>query len=153
VIVGNGVADRLVYPKDPPGDVRAFDAPTGRLGWAVHTGPPAREPGHDTWGDDPREETRHTHGRAPVTPGQARGLLYLPVSTPSNDFYGGARPGQNLFAESIVCLDAATAARKWHFQTVHHGLWDYDLPSPPNLVTIAPDGGRVDAVVQLTKQG
>ncbi len=83
----------------------------------------------------------------------ARGLLYLPVSTPSNDFYGGRRPGANLFAESLVCLDAATGRRKWHYQIVHHGLWDYDLPSPPNLVSITVAGRRIDAVAQLTKMG
>ena len=83
----------------------------------------------------------------------ARGLVYVPLGTPSNDFYGGRRPGANVFAESLVCLDAATGLRKWHFQIVHHGLWDYDNPSPPNLVTIQVDGRRVDAVVQLTKQG
>ena len=75
------------------------------------------------------------------------------MSTPSNDFYGARRPGQNLFADSIVCLDAATGARKWHFQIVHHGLWDYDMPSPPSVVSIKADGHAVDAVVQLTKQG
>jgi quinoprotein glucose dehydrogenase len=84
---------------------------------------------------------------------EARGLLYLPVSTPSNDFYGVRRPGANLFAESIVCLEAATGRRKWHFQVVRHGLWDYDLPAAPVLVSIMVDGRRIDAVVQLTKQG
>src|SRR5215471_8472312 len=153
VIVGNGVADRLAYPKDPPGDVRAFDARSGRLVWTFHTVPQAGETGNDTWADDSWKVTGHTNVWAPMTLDEPRGLLYLPVSTPSNDFYGGARPGQNLFAESIVCLDAATGVRKWHFQTVHHGLWDYDLPSPPNLVSIKPDGRAVDAVVQLTKQG
>ena len=88
-----------------------------------------------------------------MTLDEARGLLYLPVSTPSNDFYGGKRPGQNLFGESLVCLDATTGKRKWHFQTVHHGLWDYDLPGPPVLVTIHVDGKKIDAVVQLTKTG
>ena len=83
----------------------------------------------------------------------ARGLVYLPVSTPSNDFYGGARLGDNLFAESLVCLDAATGKRKWHYQIVHHGLWDYDLASPPELATIHVDGRRLDVVVQLTKTG
>ena len=83
----------------------------------------------------------------------ARGLVYVPLGTPSNDFYGGRRPGANVFAESLVCLDAATGVRKWHFQIVHHGLWDYDNPSPPNLVTIRVDGRTIDAVVQLTKQG
>ena len=80
-----------------------------------------------------------------------RGLIYLPVSTPNNDFYGGHRRGQNLFAESLVCLDARTGERVWHFQTVHHGLWDYDLPAPPGLVTIEVDGRRIDAVVAVTK--
>jgi quinoprotein glucose dehydrogenase len=88
-----------------------------------------------------------------MTLDERRGLLYLPVSTPSNDFYGGRRPGKNLYAESLVCLDAATGRVKWHFQTVHHGLWDYDLASPPNLVTIRPGGRSIDAVVQLTKIG
>ena len=77
----------------------------------------------------------------------------MPLGTPSNDFFGGRRPGANLFAESLVCLDANTGARKWHYQMVHHGLWDYDNPSPPNLVTIRVDGRTIDAVVQLTKQG
>jgi quinoprotein glucose dehydrogenase len=88
-----------------------------------------------------------------MTLDQARGLLYLPTSTPSSDYYGGERPGANLFAESLVCLDAATGKIKWHFQTVHHGLWDYDNPAPPNLVTITVDGRQIDAVAQITKQG
>jgi quinoprotein glucose dehydrogenase len=82
-----------------------------------------------------------------------RGLVYLPVSTPSNDFFGGRRPGANLFGESLVCLDAVTGKRKWHFQIVHHGLWDYDLASPPTLATINVDGKKIDAVVQLRKEG
>ena len=153
VIVGNGVADRLVYPKDPPGDVRAFDARTGKTVWTFHTVPQAGEVGNDTWEEESWKTTGHTNVWAPMTLDERRGLLYLPVSTPSNDFYGARRPGANLFAESIVCLDAATGVRRWHFQIVHHGIWDYDLPSPPNIVSIKPDGRAVDAVVQLTKQG
>ena len=84
---------------------------------------------------------------------EARGLLYLPTSTPTSDYYGGQRPGANLFAESLVCLDAATGKMKWHFQTVHHGLWDWDIPTQPNLVTITVDGRRIDAVAQVTKRG
>ncbi len=83
----------------------------------------------------------------------ARGLLYVPVGTPSNDFFGGRRLGADLFGESLVCLDATTGKRKWHYQLAHHGIWDYDPPSPPNLVTITVGGRRIDAVVQLTKQG
>jgi glucose dehydrogenase len=153
VIVGNGVADRLVFPKDPPGDVRAFDARTGRLAWTFYTVPRSGEFGSDTWGNGSEKFTGHTNVWAPITLDAERGLLYLPVSTPSNDFYGGMRPGQNLFGESLVCLDAATGKRKWHFQTVHHGLWDYDLPGPPVLATIRVNGRRIDAVVQLTKTG
>ena len=153
VILGNGVGDRLVYKNDPPGDVRAFDARTGRRVWAFHTIPQRGELGNDTWGDESWKFTGHTNVWAPMTLDAERGLVYLPVSTPSNDFFGGRRPGTNLFAESLVCLDAATGVRKWHFQIIHHGLWDYDNPSPPNLVTIRPNGKTIDAVVQLTKQG
>ena len=152
VILGNGVGDRLAYANDPPGDVRAFDARTGKQVWTFHTIPQPGELGNDTWGAESWKFTGHTNVWAPMTLDEARGLLYLPVSTPSNDFYGGRRPGANLFAESIVCLDAATGQRKWHFQIVHHGVWDYDLASPPSLVTITAGGRRIDAVVQLTKQ-
>ena len=153
VIVGNGVGDRLTYRRDPPGDVQAFDARTGRRAWIFHSVPDAGEFGVDTWGNDSWKFTGHANVWAPMTLDERRGLLYLPVSTPSNDFYGGRRPGQNLFADAVVCLDAATGVRRWHFQIVHHGLWDYDMPSPPNLVRIRPGGRAVDAVVQLTKQG
>jgi quinoprotein glucose dehydrogenase len=149
VILGNGVADRLVYKKDPPGDVRAFDARTGKLVWTFYTVPRAGEFGVDTWGGGSETFTGHTNVWAPMTLDSSRGLLYLPVSTPSNDFYGGARPGANLFAESLVCLDAATGKRKWHYQLVHHGLWDYDPPGPPVLAK----SGSTDVVVQLTKMG
>ncbi len=153
VIVGNGVGDRLVYKNDPPGDVRAFDARTGRRVWSFHTIPQAGEVGNETWGNDSWKFTGHTNVWAPFTLDEKRGLVYLPVSTPSNDYYGGNRPGNNLFGEALVCLDANTGARKWHFQIVHHGLWDYDLASPPVLATINVDGKKIDAVVQLTKEG
>lgn len=152
VILGNGVGDRLVYRNEPPGDVRAFNARTGKQVWTFHTIPQSEEFGNDTWQADSWKFTGHTNVWAPMTLDEKRGLLYLPVSTPGNDFYGGRRPGANLFGESIVCLDANTGKRKWHFQIVHHGLWDYDLASPPNLVTITVGGRKVDAVVQLTKQ-
>ena len=153
VIVGNGVADRIAYKKDPPGDIRAFHARTGKLVWTFHTVPRKGEFGSETWEDGSNEFTGHTNVWAPMTLDDARGLLYMPVSTPSNDFYGGRRPGKNLFADSIVCLDAATGQRRWHYQLVHHGLWDYDMPSPPSLVSITVNGKRIEAVAQLTKQG
>ena len=153
IILGNGVGDRLTYKNDPPGDVRAFSAKTGKLVWKFNTIPQKGEFGNNTWDAGSWQFTGHTNVWAPMTLDAARGLLYMPVSTPSNDYYGGRRPGQNLFAESLVCLDANTGQRKWHYQIVHHGLWDYDPASPPNLVTITVDGRRIDAVVQLTKQG
>jgi quinoprotein glucose dehydrogenase len=153
IIVGNGVGDRLTYKNDPPGDVRAFHARTGKLVWKFNTIPQRGEFGNNTWDAGSWQFTGHTNVWAPMSLDDARGLLFMPVSTPSNDYYGGRRPGANLFAESIVCLDANTGRRKWHFQIVHHGLWDYDPASAPNLVTITVDGKRIDAVVQLTKQG
>jgi len=153
VILGNGVGDRLSYKGDPPGDVRAFDAKTGKQVWRFNTVPGAGEFGNDTWGNESWKTTGHTNVWAPMSLDETRGLLYLPVSTPSNDFFGGDRPGKNLFGESLVCLDAMTGVRKWHFQIVHHGLWDYDPASAPALVTMTMNGRRVDAVVQLTKQG
>jgi quinoprotein glucose dehydrogenase len=153
VIVGNGVADRLMYRKDPPGDVRAYDVRTGKQVWSFHTVPWTGEFGADTWQDRSNEETGHTNVWAPMTLDEKRGLLYMPVSTPSNDFYGARRKGNGLFGDSLVCLDAATGLRKWHYQIIHHGLWDYDPPSPPSLVTITVKGRKIDAVVQPTKQG
>ena len=152
VIVGNGVADRLIYKKDPPGDVRAYSAVTGKLVWSFHTVPHDGEFGSDTWEKGSNHYTGHTNVWAPMTLDDQRGLLYLPVSTPSNDNYGGNRTGANLFADSLVCLDAATGERKWHYQIVHHGLWDYDMPGPPSLIHITMDRKPIDAVAQLTKQ-
>jgi quinoprotein glucose dehydrogenase len=121
--------------------------------WRFRTVPEPGEFGNDTWRDDSWRFTGHTNVWAPFTIDSARGLVYLPVGTPSNDWYGGRRKGVNLFAEAVVCLDARTGRRVWHFQVAHHGLWDYDLPAPPNVVTIRRGGERVDAVVVPTKQG
>ncbi len=153
VILSNSVDDRVIYRRDPPGDVRAYDARTGKRVWSFHTVPQKGEFGNDTWKNDSWKYTGHANAWAPITLDEQRGLVYLPLGTPSNDFYGGQRPGQNLFGESLVCLDANTGKRKWHFQVVHHGLWDYDLPAPPNLVTLTVAGRRIDAAVQLTKMG
>lgn len=153
VIVGNGVGDRLAYRGDPPGDVQAFDVRTGKRVWRFETIPPPGQFGSDTWRDSSWSYMGHTNVWAPFTVDSARGLVYLPVGTPTNDWYGGERKGANLFAESIVCLDARTGKRVWHYQITHHGLWDYDLPAPPNLLTVTHNGKRVDAVAVPTKQG
>jgi quinoprotein glucose dehydrogenase len=153
VIVGSQIPDRVQLP-DPVGYVQAFNARTGARVWTFSVIPQSpKDPGAGTWEQESWRTTGHANVWAPMTLDVARGLLYLPTSTPSSDYYGGERPGANLFAESLVCLDAATGKMKWHFQTVHHGLWDYDNPAPPNLVTITVDGRRIDAVAQITKQG
>jgi quinoprotein glucose dehydrogenase len=153
VLLGNGVGDRLVYQRDPPGDVRAFDARTGKQVWTFHTTPVKGDPETATWANDSWNVTGHANVWAPFTVDVQRGLVYLPVTTPSNDYYGAHRLGNNLFAESLVCLDAATGKRKWYFQITHHGLWDYDPPAAPVLVTMTVNDRRIDAVVQVTKQG
>ena len=153
VIVGSSIPDRLNYKGDPPGTVQAFDAKTGKRVWVFYTVPQPGEFGNETWENDSWAFTGHANVWGPMSLDEGRGLLYVPTSTPSSDFWGGRRPGANLFAETLVCLDAATGKRKWHFQAVHHGLWDYDFVSPPNLVTITVDGKRIDAVAEVSKQG
>lgn len=153
VILGNGVGDRLMYRGDPPGDVQAINARTGKRVWAFNPVPTPGQVGHDTWGNGSWEHTGHTNVWAPFTIDSARAIVYLPFGTPSNDWYGGRRPGDNLFAEAIVALDIRTGERLWHYQIVHHGVWDYDLPAPPNVVTVKVPNGRVDAVIVPTKQG
>src|SRR4051794_1279069 len=154
VIVGNGVADRLVYPNDPPGDVQAFDVKSGKRVWSFSPVPrSADDQGAETWADQSWKTTGHTNVWAPFSVDERRGLVYLPVSTPSNDWYGGARKGNNLYAESIVCLDARNGKRVWHFQTVHHGLWDYDLPTAPVLGTVTVNGKPRDIVAMPAKTG
>jgi quinoprotein glucose dehydrogenase len=153
VIVGSQVPDRVQLP-DPMGYVQAFNARTGQRVWTFSVIPQsARDPGAETWENESWRQNGHANVWAPMALDEQRGLIYLPTSTPTSDYYGGGRPGANLFAESLVCLDAATGQMKWHFQTVHHGLWDWDLPTQPNLVTITVGGRRIDAVAQVTKRG
>jgi quinoprotein glucose dehydrogenase len=151
LIVGSSIADTL-RPDSPPGHVRAFDVRTGALRWTFHTIPQPGEPGAETWETGTRL-TGAVNVWSTITADLARGLVFLPVSTPSPDFYGGDRLGDNLYSDSVVALDAQTGAVRWHFQTVHHDLWDYDLAAPPVLVTIDREGKRIDAVAQATKHG
>ncbi|MBV8847373.1 MAG: pyrroloquinoline quinone-dependent dehydrogenase [Bryobacterales bacterium] len=153
VILGSQVPDRVQLP-DPVGYVQTFNARTGKRVWTFSVIPQSSTGGGaETWENESWKTSGHGNVWAPMALDEARGLLYLPTSTPSSDYYGGQRKGANLFAESLVCLDAATGKMKWYFQTVHHGLWDYDNPAPPNLITITVNGRRIDAVAQVTKQG
>ena len=154
VIVGSRVPDGVQREFDPPGTVQAFDVHTGERRWVFFTIPQSSEDfGADTWEDESWRYTGHANVWGLMSLDTERGLLYIPTSTPSSDYWGGRRKGANLFAESLVCLDARTGERQWHFQTVHHGLWDYDLSAAPNLVTITVDGREIDAVAQVTKNG
>ena len=154
VIVGSRVPDRIQHRFDTPGSVQAFDVHTGERRWAFYTVPQSNDEfGVDTWEDQSWRFTGHANVWGLMSLDEERGLLYVPTSTPSSDYWGGRRLGANLFAESLLCLDARTGERQWHFQAVHHGLWDYDLTSPPNLVTITVDGRTIDAVAEVSKQG
>ncbi len=152
VVVGGAVDDFQSTRLMPPGDVQGFDARTGKRLWVFHTVPQAGEFGNDTWEDGSWRYTGNTNVWTCMTADPELGYVYLPVSTPTNDWYGGHRPGAGLFGESIVCLNARTGKRVWHYQFVHHGLWDYDPPCAPNLLDITLNGKRVKAVVQVTKQ-
>jgi quinoprotein glucose dehydrogenase len=161
VIVGDVVVVGVAFsaggaPKTKeaiPGWVRGYDVRTGALKWTFHTIPLAGEYGNDTWQEDSWQYSGNTGVWSPFTADAKRGYVYLPVEAATGDFYGGHRPGDNLFADSLVCLDAATGKRVWHFQTIHHDVWDYDLPAPPVLVDITVDGKKIPAVAQVTKTG
>jgi quinoprotein glucose dehydrogenase len=151
VIVGGGGGEGP-YP-EAPGHIRAFDARTGKRRWIFHTVPKPGEFGHDTWSGDSWKTTGGTNCWAGLSLDPGRGIVFAGIGSPSFDFYGGNRKGANLFGNCVLALDARTGERIWHFQTVHHDVWDYDLPAQPALITIRQKGKRVDAVVQVTKQG
>src|SRR5262245_1716688 len=153
VVVGSVVPDFPFRGDMPPGDVRGFDVRTGRLRWTFRTVPAPGEVGHEPWSPEAAKTTGNTNVWAPMSADEDLGYVYLPLSAASNVYYGGQRPGDNLFSETLVCLDARTGRRIWHFQIVRHGLWDYDLPAAPNLIDVTVDGRRVKAVAQVTKQG
>ena len=159
VIVGNSIADSgrgtIGNPRSrelPPGDVQAYDVRTGRKLWTFHTVPKEYEAGYETWLNESAKHTGNTNVWAGMAYDPELDYVYLPSSTPTNDTYGGDRLGDNLFAESLVCLDAQTGERVWHFQAVHHGLWDYDFAAMPILGDITVDGRRIKAVMLVSKQ-
>ena len=151
VIVGSVVSDGL--PRGPDGDVRAFKADTGQMVWRFNTVPRPGEVGNDTWKGDSWRDRGGTNVWAPMSCDRKRGILYLPVSSPSPDRYGGERKGKNWFGDSLVALDVRTGRRLWHYQITHHDLWDWDLPAQPNLVEVGRQGKTVPAVAQITKMG
>ena len=137
----------------PPGWMRGFDVKTGAMNWLFPTIPQGDEFGNDSWAGDSWRETGKVSVWTQMSADEELGYLYLPTNTAAPDFYGGHRLGDNLFAESLLALDVETGERVWHFQILHHGLWDYDLPAAPNLMDLTIDGRAVKAVVQVTKQG
>ena len=152
IVVGSSVFDWWGKRPLPPGDVRGFDVVTGRLLWTFHTVAQEGEPGVETWEKESWKEAGNANVWAPMSADEELGYVYLPVSTPSNDYYGGHRPGDGLYGDSLVCLDAATGRKVWHYQLIHHGLWDYDPPAAPNLIDITVNGKPIKAVAQVTKQ-
>ncbi|MAK62049.1 MAG: pyrroloquinoline quinone-dependent dehydrogenase [Ponticaulis sp.] len=154
VVIAQVVADITAPNKEAtPGHIRGFDVRTGELLWTFHTIPQEGEFGNDTWAGDSWKYTGNNGVWSMMSVDVERGYVYLPVEAPSHDFYGGHREGDNLFSQSIVCLDGKTGERVWHFQLVHHGLWDYDPPAAPILHDIVMDGETIPAVTQITKQG
>ncbi len=136
-----------------PGDIRAYDLRTGEMRWIFHTIPRDGELGAETWPKEAWKTRGGANSWSGVTLDRERGLVFLPTGSATPDFWGGDRAGDNLFANSLLALDARTGERRWHFQFVHHDLWDRDLPAPPTLVTIERDGETIDAVAQTTKAG
>jgi len=135
-----------------PGYIRGYDVRTGKKIWTFRTIPHPGEFGNETWEEKSWEYTGNTGAWAPLSADPELGYVYIPVETPTGDFYGGTRPGNNLFAESLVCLDAKTGRRVWHYQLVHHGIWDWDIASPPILADVTIDGRLRKIVAQPTKQ-
>jgi quinoprotein glucose dehydrogenase len=150
VIVGGRNPETLPAP---PGDLRAFDVRTGKLRWSFHTIPHPGEFGYDSWPKDAWKTSGAANNWAGMSLDPVRGFLYVPTGSAAFDFYGADRLGDDLFANCLIALDAATGKRIWHFQEVHHDIWDRDFPSPPALLTVKRDGKNIDAVAQTTKQG
>ncbi|HEU5053176.1 MAG TPA: PQQ-binding-like beta-propeller repeat protein [Hanamia sp.] len=151
IIIGTRVSEEA---DAAPGYIRAYDVNTGKLGWIFHTIPEPGEYGYDSWED--KDAWKHIGGVntwSGFSLDEKRGILFAPTGSASYDFYGGKRLGDDLFANCVLALDASTGKRIWHFQTVHHDVWDRDLPTAPVLITLQKDGKTIDAVAQITKSG
>lgn len=150
LITGSFVNEQL---PSAPGHIRAFNTITGALEWVFHTVPLPGEYGYETWSEDSYQFIGGANNWAGMSLDEERGIVYVPTGSPTYDFWGGNRIGQNLFANSLLALNANTGERIWHYQIIHHDLWDRDLPCPPNLFTIKQNGQEIDAVAQPTKHG
>ena len=161
LVVGNQTSDNSHFDRRvanwqdnvPLGDVRGFDVYTGKQLWAFKTVPQPGEFGHETWGDESWRWMGNTNVWSMMSCDAERGHVYLPVTAPTSHFYGGLRPGDNLFGTSVVALDARSGKRIWHFQTVRHDIWDYDLPAAPVVADLVQDGKPVPALAQVSKVG
>ena len=153
VVVNSIINDGPTTKEMPPGNVRGFDPRTGDIVWMFETIPQAGAFGNETWENGSWEYTGNTNSWTIMSADDELGIVYLPIGTPTNDWYGGLRHGDNLFAESLVAVEAKTGKRLWHFQMVHHGVWDYDLPAAPTLVDLTVEGKKIKAVAQISKQG
>ena len=154
VIHGSQVADVRITKEAVPGWVRAWNVRTGAHEWDFHTVPNSPDEfGSDTWQNESWRYSGNANVWGMLAGDSELGHVYLPTGTSTSDYYGGHRPGDNLFAESIIAVDVETGQRVWHFQAVHHGLWDYDFPTHPNLVDITVDGREIKALAQVSKQG
>jgi len=154
VVMGSSMPeqDSAARKGGPAGEVRAFDVRTGKLRWTFRVIPREGEPGIESYEDESWRYVGAGNVWAPMSADDELGYLYLPTTSPTNDMYGGHRPGNNLYSDCVVCIDVRTGRRVWHFQTVHHDLFDYDNPAAPILANISVNGRRVRAVVQVTKQ-
>ncbi len=152
IVVGAALQSQPVSKENVKSYIRGYNARTGKREWIFHTIPKKGEFGYETWENGSAEYSGNAGVWTTMSADPELGYIYLPVETPTNDFFGVDRPGDNLFSESLVCLDAKTGKRVWHFQFVHHGIWDYDLPTAPILLDVTVNGKRVKAVAQITKQ-
>ena len=154
VIVGNSAEQgyNQARPENVPGDILAYDARTGEHLWKFNVLPGPGEFGHDTWENDAWERTGDISSWAPLSADPERNLVYIPTNGATQDFWGGFRPGDNLFSTSLIALDVRTGERKWHFQLVHHDIWNYDTSTAPVLMDVTVNGRNIPAVVQITKQ-
>ena len=150
IITGSAVGEDY---ESSPGHIRAYDVRTGKRKWIFHTIPQPGEFGYDTWPKEGNEGVGGCNAWGGLSIDSKRGIVFAATGSPSNDFHGGERIGQNLFGNTVLALNAATGKLIWHYQILHHDLWDLDLPTPPNLITVKNAGKTVDAVAQITKQG